>query len=219
MHHQASVNYCETVIKELKWHINSFPLVPHIYTSVNRVSIGSDNGLSPIRHYLNQCWVIVNWTFRNKLQWHYNDVIMGSRASQITSLTIVYSAVYSGADQRKHQSSASLAFVRGIHRVPVNSPHKGLVTRKMFPFDDIIIKFQSKYKTSHLRKCIWKCCLWNDSHFVWNCFWTRQANLYPHMMHWYWSSLLQTMARPFYQCYVNNWNRAGSPSIKHFCEF
>ena len=67
---------------------------------------------------------------------HYNDVIMGAIASQITSLTIVYSTVYSDADQRKHQSSASLAFVRGIHRGPVNSPHKGPVTRKIFPFDD-----------------------------------------------------------------------------------
>ena len=55
---------------------------------------------------------------------HYSDAIMGSMASQITSLAIVYSIVYSGADQRKHQSSASLAFVRGIHRGPVNSPHK-----------------------------------------------------------------------------------------------
>ena len=52
-------------------------------------------------------------------------------ASQITSLTTVYSTVYSGADQRKHQSSASLAFVWGIHRWPVNSPHKCPVTRKM----------------------------------------------------------------------------------------
>ena len=60
-------------------------------------------------------------------------------ASQITSLTIVYSTVYSDADQRKHQSSASLAFVRGIHRGPVNSPHKWTVTRKMFPFDDVIM--------------------------------------------------------------------------------
>ena len=55
---------------------------------------------------------------------HYNDVIMGTMASIITSLTIVFSTVYSDADQRKHQSSASLAFVRGIHRGPVNSPHK-----------------------------------------------------------------------------------------------
>ena len=65
---------------------------------------------------------------------------MGAMASQVTSLTIVYSNVYLGADQRKHQSSASLAFVRGIHRGPVNSPHKRSVTRKMFPFDDAIIK-------------------------------------------------------------------------------
>ena len=70
---------------------------------------------------------------------HYNDAIMGAIASQITSLTIVYSTFYSGADQRKHQSSASLAFVRGIHRTPGYSPHKGPVTRKMFPFDDVIM--------------------------------------------------------------------------------
>ena len=70
---------------------------------------------------------------------HHSDVVMGTVASQITSLTIVYSTVYSGADQRKHQSSASLAFVRGIHRGPVNSPHKWPVTRKMFPFDDVIM--------------------------------------------------------------------------------
>ena len=71
--------------------------------------------------------------------YHYNDVIMGTIASQITSLTIVYSTVYSDADQRKHQSSASLAFVRGIHRGPGTSPHKWPVTRKMFPFDDVIM--------------------------------------------------------------------------------
>ena len=71
--------------------------------------------------------------------WHYSDVIMGMIASQITSLTIAYSTVYSDADQRKHQSSAALAFVRGIHRGPVNSPHKWPVTRKMFPFDDVIM--------------------------------------------------------------------------------
>ena len=69
---------------------------------------------------------------------HSNDVIM-SAIAQITSLTTVYSTVYSGADQRKHQSSASLAVVRGIHRWPMNSPHKGPVTRKMFPFDDVIM--------------------------------------------------------------------------------
>ena len=71
---------------------------------------------------------------------HYDDVTMTAMASEITSLTIVYSTVYSDADQKKHQSSASLAFVRGIHRGPVNSPHKWPVTRKMFPFDDVIMQ-------------------------------------------------------------------------------
>ena len=70
---------------------------------------------------------------------HYSDVIMSPMASHITSLTIVNSTNYSAADQRKHQSSASLAFVRGIHRWPVNSPSQRPVTWKMFPFDDVII--------------------------------------------------------------------------------
>ena len=64
---------------------------------------------------------------------HYSDAIMSAMAFQITSLTIVYLIVSSGADQRKHQSSASLDFVQGIHRGPVNSPRKWPVTRKMFP--------------------------------------------------------------------------------------
>ena len=82
----------------------------------------------------------IGWVWHSPLvSCHYNDVIMSTIASQITSLAIVYSIVYSSADQSKHQSSASLAFVWGIHRGPVNSPHKGPVTRKMFPFDDVIM--------------------------------------------------------------------------------
>ena len=50
----------------------------------------------------------------------------------------------SGADQRKHQSSTSLAFVQGIHRWPVNSPHKWPVTREIFPIDDVIISMATK---------------------------------------------------------------------------
>ena len=57
---------------------------------------------------------------------------MTTMASQITSLTIVYSMVYSDADQRKHQSSASLAFVRGIHQGPVNSWTNGQLRGKYF---------------------------------------------------------------------------------------
>ena len=71
----------------------------------------------------------------NTLWWCY----MSAMASQITSLTIVYSIVYSSADERKHQRSVSLAFVWGIHRWPVNSPHKRPVIRKMSPFDDVIM--------------------------------------------------------------------------------
>ena len=85
---------------------------------------------------------------------HYSDVTMGAMASQNTSLTIVYITVYSGADQRKHQSSASLAFVRGIHRWPVNSPHKWPVTRKMFPFDDVIMECVYVFNQKSYARCI-----------------------------------------------------------------
>ena len=76
------------------------------------------------------CWLLCS---------HHNDVIMSAIESQITSLAIVYSTAFSGADQRKYQSFASLAFVKRITRWQVNSPHKGPVTRKMFPFDDVIM--------------------------------------------------------------------------------
>ena len=67
----------------------------------------------------------------------------------------------------KHQSSASLAFVRGIHRWPVNSPHKGPVTRKMFPFDDVIM-FYCGYIINHYKRVWhiypylpeWQHCYW-----------------------------------------------------------
>ena len=80
---------------------------------------------------------------------HYDDVIMGTMESQITSLTIVYSTVYSDADQRKHQSSTSLAFVWGIHRGPVNSLHKWPVTPVTQQFDDVIMPSN---KTSYTLK-------------------------------------------------------------------
>ena len=79
---------------------------------------------------------------------------MSAMAFQITSLTIVYSTVYSGADQRKHQRSTPLAFVRGIHRWPVNSPHNGPVTRKMF----------------HLMTSSWYDFLWWTTWGAWHVF-------------------------------------------------
>ena len=83
-----------------------------------------------IQSYDDENWILIkSLVFVKNLYRHYRDVIMGAMGSQITSLTTVYSTVYSGADQRKHQSSASLACVRGIHR-----SHKWPVTRKMFLF-------------------------------------------------------------------------------------
>ena len=82
---------------------------------------------------------------------HYNDVLMNAIASQITSLTIVYSTVCLGVDQRKYQSSPSLVFLMGFHRWPVNSPHKGPVTRKMFSFDDVIM--HAIFESIHYTRC------------------------------------------------------------------
>ena len=75
--------------------------------------------------------IIWSYTKEQELK-HYSDVIRRAMASQITSIAIVYLTVYSGIDQRKHQSSALPAFVVGIHRWPVNCPHKGPVKRKYF---------------------------------------------------------------------------------------
>ena len=93
-------------------------------------------------------------------QWcHYHDVTMDAIASQITSLTIVYSTVYSDADQRKHQNSALLAFVWGIHRGPVNFPHKWPVTRKMFPFDEVIMVHEFQTCSFSFSCWPWKPCV------------------------------------------------------------
>ena len=73
---------------------------------------------------------------------------MNAMASQNNGVSSVYSIVCSGADQRKHQSSASLAFVRGIHRWPVNSPPKAPVTRNRFSFDDVIMSLLNTCVTS-----------------------------------------------------------------------
>ena len=81
---------------------------------------------------------------------------MGAMASQITSLTIVYSTVYSWADQSKNQSSASLALVRGIHRWPVNSTHKWPVTRNMFPFHDVTMMLPPMAHYSDIAWTSWR---------------------------------------------------------------
>ena len=119
---------------------------PRLYRNVECFTIIHWRPCSNIRHQCYQQIFPSYWNYHinhavfvSVSYGHYNDVVMGSMVSQITSLAIVYSAVYSGADQRKHQSSASLVFVRGFHRGPVNYPHKWPVTRKMLPFDDVIM--------------------------------------------------------------------------------
>ena len=109
----------------------------------------------------NQLYVSGIFTNNDQLNQHRDDVIMSTVASQITSLTIVYSSVYSGADQRKRQSSASLAFVLGIHRRPVNSPHKWPITRKMFIIDYAIMTlcFTGQHHAQHV---YWWCDAGND---------------------------------------------------------
>ena len=100
---------------------------------------------------------------------HYDDGTMGAMASQIISLTMVYSTVYSDTDQRNHQSSASLAFVQGIHRGPVHSTHKWPVTRKMFPFDDVIMVWPHmvKYVTFGMVKQSWYWLLVHQTKTPW----------------------------------------------------
>ena len=93
---------------------------------------------------------------------HYNDVISGAITPEIPSLTFVHSTVYSGADHRKYQSSASLAFVRGIHRRSINSSYEWLLTRKMFPFDDVIMLNRLSYETYS-----WKSPDWRSDDLVW----------------------------------------------------
>ena len=87
---------------------------------------------------------------------------MGAMASQITSLTIVYTIVCSGSgtDKKTHLSFASLAFVRGIHRGSLNSPHKRPVTRKMSLFDDVIMVSRHWHRDSikiFLLPMMWWC--------------------------------------------------------------
>ena len=117
------------------------------------VLIGCLNLVSYIRHdglpvfwwvFSKGFWITVFrkiFIHRNGFQFGHEITIMGAMASQPTGVSIVYLIVCSGVDQRKYQSFASLAFVRGIRQLPMNFPHKGRVTRNMFPFDDVTMHF------------------------------------------------------------------------------
>ena len=131
--------------KPSAWKI-SFYLPEKYWYGINDIDAEPCKNLSPktvtiqhIAHYsdviMSQYTMIHNKTTSHTTQQrqiHYSDVIMNAIASQTTGVSNICSAVCSEADQRKHQSSASLAFLRGIHRWPEDSPHKGPITRKMF---------------------------------------------------------------------------------------
>ena len=142
-----------------------FPTLVVCFQQIIKLTTIASNKVSVIRHavesrtwrssYISRFYMnaipypgrIWNFALANRCTAnHYSDVIISAIVSQITSLKIVYSTIYSSADQRKLRSSASLAFVRGIHRWPVNFPHKGPVTRKMLPFDDVILQTLSELR-------------------------------------------------------------------------
>ena len=123
----AQHKYCRTCFS-CRYYVESFPII----VELNHVSKNQNDHL----------WLALDvyWTISKNVvsgviaarAIHYSDVIMYVIASQITGVSIVCSTVCSGTYQRNHQSSASLAFVRGIHRWPVDSPHKGPVTWTCF---------------------------------------------------------------------------------------
>ena len=118
----------------------------HVPCHSDRVSVSPDFSYAQVRLFFSSSGTTVSTIH---LLWcqHYSDVILAAMASQITSFTIVYSTVYS-------ESSASLVFVRGIHRSPMNSPHKWPVTRNMLPFDHVIMSEATlEDKASH--ECEW----------------------------------------------------------------
>ena len=130
-HDMGVVNQCNGIYALVCWDISC----SHLSTSLNTQRMTNNLPIDDTEYGLK---IHVLSTLL------YTDCRMSALASQITSLTIVYSTVYSDADQRKHLNSAPLAFVRGIHRRAVNSPHKGPVTREMFPFDDVIMAIEAE---------------------------------------------------------------------------
>ena len=138
MHDLTQNRYYQTKISHYSNNVSKTITAYH-YAVKSWINLGDESFQikSPTKARLKSCdlvWLGLYWRI-----YHNGDVIMSTMASHIASLSIVCWSVCSGADQTKHQSSASLAFVRGIHRRPVNSPHKGTVTRKTFPFDDVIM--------------------------------------------------------------------------------
>ena len=122
------------------------------------------------------------------LQWHYSDLIMSTMASQRTAVWIVCSAFWLGTDQREHQSFESLAFVRGIHCWPVDSPHKGPITRKLFHL-----------MTSSWRKDVSDNSIWKN-HTCSDCW----RLLLPFTGFWFWTKDALQISTPLQICWETN---------------
>ena len=150
-----SVAYCTHVIDNVVWRKESTRLTYNSDVIAGKTSDGPDDRVTQLEHLVGICRDVRNasietdWIFNFAKSQYYSRImhtffiLMSAMASLITDVSIVCSTVCWGADQRKHQSCASLGFVRGIHR----SPHKWPVTRKMFPFDDVIMTKQTKTET------------------------------------------------------------------------
>ena len=136
---------------------------------------GVENKTNPVACIYHRCYYNFQWFVPWRSAYSYGDtadlvftaghnidVIMTTMASQITSLTVVYSTVYSDADQRKHQKLCVIGLCVGNSPGPVNSPHKGPVMRKMFPFDDVI---KAVYLTWRLLCAI---CIFADLRWIWS---------------------------------------------------
>ena len=130
--------YWEAFRSHLLWSINEIFFCKQVGLSL--LYIFSLRSLCYLTVLSLQCLCIIVLYECDWMCMHYHDVIMSTIASQITGILSVYSAVCSSADQRKHQSSASLVFVSGIRQWPVNSLHKGPVTQKIFSFYDVIME-------------------------------------------------------------------------------
>ena len=131
-------NLCQRTVSSDAYMRQGNPNGVHGYTCNRYLYLQMMGSFSHIRlhHSYIPCFCLIIWlvSILAQLYHNYSEVTMSAMASQFTGISMVYATVCSCADQRKHQSSASLAFMRGIHRSPVISPHKGPVTRKTFTY-------------------------------------------------------------------------------------
>ena len=154
----------------------SYPCFSYIILMLDYIiSVSERNPQGPLKYHSGLRGVDINGMGPIWLQGicnPYSDVTMSAIASEITGVSIGYLTICSGTDQTKHQSSASLAFIRGIHRSPMTSPHKGPVKRKMFLSDDVTwrSRWHGPTVTSHW---LWLCgcvihavSLWGHEHAI-----------------------------------------------------